>query len=116
METDTDDLASPEAPEDVDSDETVENVENVRDVWSGDGQDDIAGVGETEGEGEEARTGGAVASNSTGSSIATQIRRRFLVHTNMVAGAGQVRVRVRLVIDIARQRKEERPGGQRAEK
>lgn len=52
-------------PDDVDNEETVENVR------SGDGQDEIAGVGEMEGEGEESRTGGAVASNAAGSSIAT---------------------------------------------
>lgn len=65
METDTEDLASPEVADDVDNEETVENVR------TGDGQDEIAGVGEMEGEGEEARTGGAVGSDSAGSSIPT---------------------------------------------
>jgi hypothetical protein len=65
VETDTEDLASPEAADDVDNEDTVENVR------SGDGQEEIAGGGETEGEGEDARTGGAVGLKSASSSITT---------------------------------------------
>jgi hypothetical protein len=68
VETEVEDLASPDAVEDVDNEETVENVR------SGDGHDEMAGVGETDGDGEESRTGGALELNSAGSSISTSIR------------------------------------------
>lgn len=78
METDTEDLASPEAPDEVEKEDTVENVENVR---SDEGHDEIARDGETEGDGEESRTGGA-RSNAAGSSI---VRCCILVHTMVEA-------------------------------
>ena len=46
-----DDLASPEFPEKLEIDDTEENVR------SGEGHDEIAGVGDIDGEGEESRTG-----------------------------------------------------------
>lgn len=62
-ETDTDDLASIEVADDVEREETVENVR------SGDGQEEMAGVGGMDGEGEEARRGDSLVSWSGGSSI-----------------------------------------------
>lgn len=69
LEIDTDDRASAEVADEVDREEMMENVR------SGDGQEDMAGVGEIEGDGEEARTGNAAAvSDSTDSSILVDTR------------------------------------------
>lgn len=64
METDTDDLASTEVADDVDREETVEKVR------SGEGQEEMAGVGGMDGEGDEARRGESFVSWSRGSSMA----------------------------------------------
>lgn len=52
--------------DEVDREEMVEKVEKVR---SGDGQEEMAGVGQMDGDGDDARFGGAANSDSTESSI-----------------------------------------------
>ena len=64
---DTEDLASAAVADDTERDERVDTVETVRS--DGDGHEDIAGVGMMDGEGDEARTGGAADSDSIDSSI-----------------------------------------------
>ena len=64
---DTEDLASADVADETDRDERVDTVETVRS--EGEGHEEIAGVGTIDGEGEEARTGGATDSDSIDSSI-----------------------------------------------
>jgi hypothetical protein len=64
---DTEDLASVDVADETERDETVETVR------PGEGQE-IAGVGMIDGEGEEARTGGAPDSDSIDSSMIAWIK------------------------------------------
>lgn len=59
----TDDLASPELPEKLEMDDTEEKVR------SGEGHEEIAGVGDIDGEGEESLAGGDVKCNPSWSTI-----------------------------------------------